>query len=193
MIEQSIVHLPQAGKDLERPLSIYLVHLSSGRWRPYAWFAATAVVVGILAAAFSPGPIRGLEPMHNPLGMEGVSNTLVALDAIIFGLGAAVSMFGRLRRARGVERQQLKWFAYAVEVLVGGTIVTNVVYNAIGVGWLRWAGFISTVVGLVGLPVAVGIAILRYRLYDIDILINRTLVYGSLTALLALVYFGGVA
>jgi len=167
--------------------------LASGRWRPYAWFAATAVVVGILAAAFSPGPIRGLEPMHNPLGMEGVSNTLVALDAIIFGLGAAVSMFGRLRRARGVERQQLKWFAYAVEVLVGGTIVTNVVYNAIGVGWLRWAGFISTVVGLVGLPVAVGIAILRYRLYDIDILINRTLVYGSLTALLALVYFGGVA
>ena len=168
--------------------------LASSRWRPYAWFAATAVVVGILAAAFSPGPIRGLEPIDNPLGIEGMPNIVVALEALIFGLGlgAAASMFGRLRRARGVERQQLKWFAYAVAVLVGGTILTNVVSNAMGVGWLRWVGFLSTMVGLVGWPVAVGIAILRYRLYDIDILINRTLVYGALTATLAFVYFGGV-
>ncbi len=168
--------------------------LASGRWRPYAWFAAAAVVVGILAAALSPGPIRGLEPMNNRLGMEGMPNVIVALEALIFGLGlgAAASMFGRLRRARGVERQQLKWFAYAVAVLVGGTILTNVVSNAMGVGWLRWVGFLPTIVGLVGWPVAVGIAILRYRLYEIDIIINRTLVYGSLTATLATVYLGGV-
>ncbi len=168
--------------------------LASGRWRPYAWFAAAAVVVGILTAALSPGPIRGLEPMNNRLGMEGMPNVIVALEALIFGLGlgAAASMFGRLRRARGVERQQLKWFAYAVAVLVGGTILTNVVSNAMGVGWLRWVGFLPTIVGLVGWPVAVGIAILRYRLYEIDIIINRTLVYGSLTATLATVYLGGV-
>jgi hypothetical protein len=169
--------------------------LASGRWRPFAWFAAAAVVVGLVAAAFSPGPIRGLEPIDNPLGIGRASNAVVALEVLIFGLGlgAAASMFARLRRARGVERQQLKWFAYAVAVLAGGTTLTNVVSNAVGVGWLRWVGFLPTIVGLVGLPVAVGIAILRYRLYNIDLLINRTLVYGALTATLALIYFGGVA
>jgi hypothetical protein len=169
--------------------------LASGRWRPFAWFAAAAVVVGLLAAALSPGPIRGLEPIDNPLGIEEASNFVVALEVLIFGLGlgAAASMFARLRRARGVERQQLKWFAYAVAVLAGGTTLTNVVSNAVGVGWLRWVGFLPTIVGLVGLPVAVGVAILRYRLYNIDLLINRTLVYGVLTATLALIYFGGVA
>jgi hypothetical protein len=169
--------------------------LASGRWRPFAWFAATAVVVGILAAALSPGPIRGLEPIDNPLGVEEASNVVVALEALIFGLGlgAAASMFVRLRRARGVERQQLKWFAYAVAVLAGGTILTNVVSNLTGVGWLREVGFLPTIAGLVGWPVAVGIAISRYRLYNIDLIINRTLVYGALTATLALVYFGGVA
>jgi hypothetical protein len=169
--------------------------LASSRWRPFAWFAAAAVVVGILAAAFSPGPIRGLEPIDNPLGIEEASNVVVALEVLIFGLGlgAAASMFARLRRARGVERLQLKWFAYAVAVLAGGTTLTNVVSNAVGVGWLRWVGFLPTIVGLVGLPVAVSVAILRYRLYNIDLLINRTLVYGSLTATLALIYFGCVA
>jgi hypothetical protein len=169
--------------------------LVSNRWWPFAWFAAAAVVVGILAAAFSPGPIRGLEPIDNPLGIDEASNVIVALEALIFGLGlgAAASMFVRLRRARGVERQQLKWFAYAVAVLAGGTILTNVVSNLTGVGWLRSVGYLPTLVGLVGWPVAVGIAILRYRLYNIDLIINRTLVYGSLTAILAVVYLGGVS
>jgi hypothetical protein len=169
--------------------------LVSSRWRPFAWFAAIAVVVGILAAALSPGPIRGLESIDNPLWIEGASNVVVGVQVLVFGLGfgAAASMFARLRRARGVERQQLKWFAYAVAVLAGGTILTNVVSAAMGVGWLREVGFLPTIVGLVGWPVAVGVAILRYRLYNIDLLINRTLVYGLLTATLALVYFGGVA
>jgi hypothetical protein len=169
--------------------------LASGRWRPFAWFAAAAVVAGILAAAFSPGPIRRLESIDNPLGIEEASNVVIVLEMLIFGLGfgAAASMFARLRRARGVERQQLKWFAYAVAVLAGGTILANVVSNAVGVGWLRVVGFLPTVIGLVGWPVAVGIEISRYRLYDIDLIINRTLVYGALTTTLAIVYFGGVA
>jgi hypothetical protein len=169
--------------------------LASGRWRPFAWFVAAAVVVGIVAAALSPGPIRGLEPINNPLGIEGAPNVVVAVQALIFGLGlgAAASMFARLRHARGVERQQLKWFAYAVAVLASSTILTNVVSDAMGVGWLRWVGYLPTIVGLVGWPVAVGIAILRYRLYNIDLLINRTLVYVTLTAMLVLVYFGGVS
>jgi hypothetical protein len=169
--------------------------LPSSRWQPFAWFAATVVVLGILAAAFSPGPIRGLEPVNNPLGIEGAPNVLVGVQVLIFGLGigAAASMFARLRRTRGAERQQLKWFAYAVAVLVGSTILTNVVSEAMGVEWLQWVGYIPTLVGLVGWPVAVGIAILRYRLYNIDLLINRTLVYVTLTAVLAVVYLGGVS
>jgi hypothetical protein len=102
-------------------------------------------------------------------------------------------VFARLQRTRGAERQQLKWFAYAVAVLVGSTILTNVVADAMGVEWLRWVGYLPAIVGLVGWPVAVGIAILRYRLYNIDLLINRTLVYVTLTAILAVVYLGGVS
>jgi hypothetical protein len=70
--------------------------LASGRWRPFAWFAAAAVVVGILAAAFSPGPMRGLEPIDNPLGIEKASNVVVALEVLIFGLGlVAAAPFSR--------------------------------------------------------------------------------------------------
>jgi hypothetical protein len=169
--------------------------LASSRWRPFAWFAATVVVLGILAAAFSPGPIRGLEPVNNPLGIEWAPNVVVGVQVLIFGLGigAAASVFARLQRTKGAERQQLKWFAYAVAVLVGSTILTNVVADAMGVEWLRWVGYLPTIVGLVGWPVAVGIAILRYRLYNIDLLINRTLVYVTLTAILAVVYLGGVS
>jgi hypothetical protein len=152
-------------------------------------------VLGIVAAAFSPGPIRGLEPIKNPLGIEGAPDVVVGVQMLIFGLGigGAASVFARLRRTRGVERQQLKWFAYAVAMLVGSTILTNVVSVAIGVEWLRWVGYVPTIVGLVGWPVAVGIAILRYRLYNIDLIINRTLVYVTLTAILAMIYLGGVS
>jgi hypothetical protein len=78
-------------------------------------------------------------------------------------------------------------------VLAGSTILTNVVSEAIGVEWLRWVGYLPTIVGLVGWPVAVGIAVLRYRLYNVDLIINRTLVYITLTAILAVVYLGGVS
>jgi hypothetical protein len=102
---------------------------------------------------------------------------------------SALSLVFRYRRAGGVERQQIKWFAFAA-VLFGGSLVFS--------GFLGrdlpgvWDALFETVT-FVGLYVAVGVAILRYRLYDIDILVNRTLVYGTLTALLAAVYFGGVA
>ena len=72
-------------------------------------------------------------------------------------------------------------------------MLTGIVSDVIGTAWLGSASFLLSAVGLVCLPIAVGIAILRYRLYDIDIIINRTLVYGSLTVMLVLVYFGGVA
>jgi hypothetical protein len=98
-----------------------------------------------------------------------------------------------LLRTRGIERQQLKWPAF-VAVVAG---VANVLYDtaiseAIGLRWLEWAGYVVVVAALVGFPISIGIAIVRYRLYEIDTLINRTLVYALLTAMLAAVYFGAV-
>lgn len=104
-------------------------------------------------------------------------------------------VFMRLGSARGDERQQIKWFAYAAVLLLGAPFVlalpVSAVLEAMGLPWAVGLA-IPSWAGLLGIPVAVGIAILKYRLYDIDVIINRTLVYGSLTLMLALVYFGGV-
>jgi hypothetical protein len=138
--------------------------------------------------AYSPGTIDSLAPIRNPLGIEGAPNLSASVEVVIFALtlGAAGSLLVRLRRARGVERQQVKWFAYAAAVLAVGAVVSWVVSDALNVGWLHWeVGFVATMVGLAGLPVALGIAILRYRLHGIDLIINLTLVYGLLTAVLA--------
>jgi hypothetical protein len=169
--------------------------LPSARWRPFARFIGVVVTTGTVAVALSPGPIRGLELIENPLGLEGVSNAAVLTEALLYSLGlvAAASVLVRLRRSRGVERQQIKWFAYAGVLLAISTIITYVLSEATSLLWLGWVAFVPAMVGIAGLPVAVGIAILRHRLYEIDTLINRTLVYGSLTATLALVYSGGVA
>jgi hypothetical protein len=105
----------------------------------------------------------------------------------------ASSMLARLRHAGRIERQQIKWFAYATAVAISGVILKNTVYPAVGVTWVWWVGLVLTTVGVGSSPVAMGIAIFRYRLYEIDILINRTLVYGTLTLTLALIYLGGVA
>jgi hypothetical protein len=88
-----------------------------------------------------------------------------------------------------VEREQLEWFTYAAVVLVGGAVLAFTVSEATGVSWLGEIGFVLFMVGVVGLPMAIGIAVLRYRLYNIDQIINRTLVYGSLTAMLVALYF----
>jgi hypothetical protein len=93
---------------------------------------------------------------------------------------------------QGVERQQLKLLAYATVVLVGGAVLAFTVSEAIGLRWVGEIGFVLTMVGLAGLPMAIGIAVLRYHLYNIDRIINRTLVYGSLTATLVGLYFGGI-
>jgi hypothetical protein len=108
-------------------------------------------------------------------------------------LVAVISLFIRLRRAGELERQQIKWPVYAIALSIGGAVLTFPVSEAIGSVSLKWIGFVPLVAGVITTPIAMGIAIMRYRLYEIDLIINRTLVYGSLTATLALVYFGGVA
>jgi hypothetical protein len=108
---------------------------------------------------------------------------------LLAGLGAVLSLFVRFRRARGDVRQQIKWFAYAAAL----TVVWLIVFEQSTRGLPEAIVALSGLLVIASIPVATGIAILRYRLYDIDRIINRTLVYGVLTGILALVYFGGVA
>lgn len=159
------------------------------RWRPFGGLVAAAVVVGAVAAAYSPGPIRGLGSVRNPLGIEGVPNLFGAVEVLVFilALAASVSLVVRLRSARGVERQQIKWFSYAAAVAAVGAFVYYVGSDALNVWWPHGeqVGFATMMIGVVGLPVALGIAVLRYRLHDIDLIISLTLFYGLLTAMLA--------
>jgi hypothetical protein len=163
--------------------------LLSPRWRPFALFYATVIVIWVGTDALGPGPLEDFAPARNPFGVEAAAAILNILETIGGWTGGACFVAGifslilRFYRSRGDERQQLKWFVYAATlgflaiVLAGETPV---------LGELVW------LVAPLSLPVAAGIAILKYRLYDIDIVINRTLVYGSLTATLAGVYFGSV-
>jgi PAS domain S-box-containing protein len=168
--------------------------LPSSRWRPFAWLVGVVIVTGTVSVALWPETAAGFDLVNHPLGIEVATDTMNPVETILYALGlvAAASPLVRLRRSMGVERQQLKWFAYAVAVLATSAILAYVVSESVRVVWLGWASFMLVIASVVGLPVAVGIAILRYRLYNIDLLLNRTLVYGALTAVLAAVYFGSI-
>jgi hypothetical protein len=167
--------------------------LPSARWRWFARFTAIVLLPAAILGALSPGLITS-STLINPLGIEGLPNLTMPVQAFMYALVVvgASSMLARLRHAGRIERQQVKWFAYATAVAISGVILKNTVYPAVGVTWVWWVGLVLTTVGVVSSPVAMGIAIFRYRLYDIDMIINRTLVYGSLTTVLAAVYLGGV-
>jgi hypothetical protein len=175
--------------------------LPSRRWRWVTWLTVAFVLVGVILGAFSSGPVEGLGPIRNPLGIEGFSNvydsilfTMVfTMVATVLVVAAALSVFMRLRRAKGVERQQIKWFAYAAAATVMGLVLAHVIPDVIDVPlWFERIGHAIFLSLIPAIPISIGIAILRYRLYDIDIIINRTLVYGSLTATLVALYFGGI-
>ena len=170
--------------------------LPGRRWRWMLWLTGAFVVVGVITAAFSSEAYLGsLGPIRNPLGIDGFTNVykavLYTMAPLLFA-ATALSVFVRLRRAVGVERQQIKWFAYAAAMFAIGTIL-NVVTLAIDAPrWFEWVGLAIFLAAGNAITISIGIAILRYRLYDIDRIINRTLVYGALTVTLALLYFGGV-
>jgi hypothetical protein len=166
----------------------------SPRWWPFAWIAGMVIVAGTVAVAFWPETAAGFDLTNHPIGIEVATDVVNPVETILYSLAlvAMSSLVVRLRRSKGVERQQVKWFAYAVVMLAISAILAYVVFETIGMRWLAWISSVLVIVGVVGLPVAVGIATLRYRLYDIDILINRTLVYGTLTATLAAVYVASI-
>jgi hypothetical protein len=173
------------------PLLFPTGRLLSPRWRPIAWLAGAATAAFMLLGAL--GPELDLARDHaiaNPIGVAWAENSeespvvpTLSVLLVVSGLAAAGSLVLRFRRSRGEERQQLKWFTYAVALLPLFVLADFLPGSG---------GSLLFAVPLVLLPVAVGVAILRYRLYDIDRLINRTLVYGLLTALLAGVYAGTV-
>ena len=152
---------------------------ASRRWRPVVWIAAGAIVVGTVSLALTPGPLEGQLAVDNPFGIEGAKGVLELLFSagaliVVAALTAGmVSLISRYRRSRGAERQQLKWFTYAVALPPLALLVNTLLPE---LSWLIGG------VGVACIPVAIGIAILRHRLYDIDFIINRTLVYGALTA-----------
>jgi len=124
----------------------------------------------------------------HPLALLGLLEIAVFPLTLLCGLASVISLILRFRRPRGVERQQHKCFTYAATLTLAVVIIGDYTYYDFGiVAGLLMSAFLASI------PIAVGIAILRHRLYDIDVIINRTLVYGTLTATLALIYFGGVA
>ena len=170
--------------------------LPSRRWRAVAWLAGAANALIIAGIALQPGRFED-DTIENPLGLAaapglpdamGVAGGAALAVALVCSIA---SLFARFRRARSVERQQLKWLTYA-GVLVG--VALGVVFAIEAVVVQEALAISNTIVtlALAGVPVAMGIAILRHRLYDIDVVINRTLVYGALTATLAATYLGSV-
>ena len=169
--------------------------LPSTRWRPFAWLTVAFVVAGVISSAFSLGANAGLGPVQNPLGIERFSDVydiVLTMLTLLFG-PVAYSLFVRVRRAGEVERQQIKWFAFAVVATIGSILVAYMIPDTFDTPpWFDWIGYALVVATTPAIPVSIGIAILRYRLYDIDRLINSTLVYGLLTVALGLLYFGAV-
>jgi len=171
---------------------LILLFSLSPRWRPVVWIALFAAVIMSAIAAVQPndGETPGIP---NPLGVEALRpfmDTLGSAEMLWLGLGvaSAASLMVRFRRSRGIERQQIKWVVYAVVLMVAATLV-----NELARSYLPpiLNEFLFIIV-FEGLWIALAVAVLKYRLYNIDLLINRTLVYGSLTVFLAAVYVGSV-
>jgi hypothetical protein len=170
----------------------------SPRWSLLIWVVALAVAAYVIGTLLNPGPLYFFEDVRNPLGLEAGKDVIGPVVDLVGGpfllttVAAVVALILRFRRSTGVEREQLKWLVYSAALLVALTPVMVLT----GEGEVQVAGILVSdfLYGLMigAIPLTVGAAILRHRLYDIDVVINRTLVYGSLTATLALAYLGSV-
>jgi hypothetical protein len=177
--------------------------LPSKRWRPLAWLSGALTLMAAILISISPDAaldaLGSSDNVHvsipNPLGVEGLPNLYRPVQTLVLtlGLAAAASVVIGRRKAGGIERLQVKWLLYASVIWFGGNVLKNTVFSPLGdVSWGLWVSYLLVVIGGLGGPIAIGIAILRYRLYEIDIIINRTLVYGALTVTLVALYFGGI-
>ena len=167
--------------------------LPSPRWRLVGWMSAIGIALMFSAVLFGPGAFEGL-PIENPLAIEEASPILRVFEGgfyltLISILASVSSLIVRYRRALAEEKQQLKWVAFGVVVLaigLAGTVVWDMVNGSTELS--DDTGNLVTALSITVVPVSIGMAILRYRLYDIDRIISRTVSYGAVTALLALTY-----
>ena len=178
-------------------------HLLSRRWRPAAWAAAMAMVLLALGDALLPGPLQSYPSVKNPFGVGALAAELRATNNLAFVVllltlvTAATSLVVRFRRSRGDERQQLKWVASAT-VLAAILVLSGPIFWFVLRDQPSWLWPAVFAVAVATIPISIGIAMLKYRLYDIDLIINRTLVYGGLTAsvvgiyVLVVAYLGNV-
>jgi hypothetical protein len=157
--------------------------LPSTRWRPFAWVSAAVISFGVIwSSAISPD-----------VGFNAPPSPVQLLVLLLGGVAAASLVAGR-RGARGVERQQIKWLLYVGPIffVASGLHIGFYFFWLAERSWGLLASYLLVAVGGLSGPIAIGVAILRYRLYEIDLIINRTLVYGSLTATLVALYLGGI-
>jgi MFS family permease len=177
--------------------------LPSRRWRPLAWLSGAVIVLMSIGGVLTPGKLEDLRGVSNPFGLEQypwvgeVTQSVILLLPLCI-LASVVSLVLRFLRSSGEERAQIKWLAFAASILGLGfsffVILGDLLPGASRGTDPLWGNLLEDAVTMsfAGVPVAVGVAILRYRLYDIDLIINRALVYGMLTAMLVLVYIGCV-
>jgi hypothetical protein len=179
--------------------------LPSSRWHPLAWLSGSIIVLVSILVGLTPGGLQNLGGIRNPHALEGypwletVAYIVLPLLPLCM-IASVLSLVMRYRRSTGEERQQVKWIAFAAS-FVGLLYLIAMVcallfpsgawFQAESPLWLDLLGY-AALSSFTLVPVAIGFAVLRYRLYEIDIIINRTLVYSGLTVTLALLYFGGV-
>jgi signal transduction histidine kinase len=161
--------------------------LPSPRWRPVAWLAGFGISGFVVGSALEAGPLGDFPQLVNPYGVDSLVVRVIGVaGSIVLGgsmVASAASVIVRARHAGRVERQQIKWLAY------GGAVVVSAIFVGGGISlWSDTAAIALISLALLWLPICMGIAMVRHRLYDIDFLINRTLVYGVLTASVAGIY-----
>jgi hypothetical protein len=179
--------------------------LPSRRWRPLAWLSGAVILLLSVGVMLAPGQLGNLAGVRNPFGIEGAewltAGAYVLLPLLpLCMLASGLSLVLHYRRSGGEERQQIKWIAFAASVVVVLYAIAMIAsfffpaesWTTAGSVW--WLNLLTYAVlsSFTLVPIAVGIAVLKYRLYEIDIIINRALVYGSLTVMLVALYFGGI-
>jgi hypothetical protein len=178
--------------------------LPSGRWRTVAWMCGIVITADIVVTILAPGHLSDLRNVKNPFGLEGYPWLANAVGAFVLlfplcMLASALSLLMRYRHSGEGVREQIKWLAFAASVVafgILGAVVQGTFFasDATGSADPLWGKLLEDTITLsfAGVPIAIGFAVLKYRLYDIEVVINRALVYGPLTATLVLIYVGGV-
>jgi hypothetical protein len=171
--------------------------LLSPRWGPVAWMSAGWMTLFFAAVAFNRATFGPSLGAANPAGIPGAEDALLVIGLVALGLMAVtwvasvLSLVVRYRRSGSLERQQIRWLIFSVVVLLATQPFVSFVQPLVSDD-VRFVLVGVVFLALAGVPVSIGLAILRYRLYEIDLIIRRTLVYGALTVGLALVYWGSV-